>query len=344
MSDQPGTAQSPVQDAPKAADYPTLESIPEVKPAEMSKSQWKKLQRKKKFQENKKEYIKIRKEKKKENNAARRLEIQSYVEKNEPIPEHLLKKPKKPKTQTKTGSKIVIDCSFDHLMNDKEKVSLSSQITRAYAANRTSPNTVDLEVTSFGGNLKRRFEVDMKSSAYQNWKNITFNEEPFKPSENVIYLSADAEEALEVLEPDMTYVIGGIVDKGRYKFLCKNKADELGLKCLRLPIDEYINLFGRRVLTTTHVVELMLEWWNGKDWKLAFEKVLPQRKLINEDKVGSASVDPEEIASVDPEEIAKLEDDEEDEEGAEAEEVAPESKKKPEPVQTGDVTEGASAE
>lgn len=295
MMSESESVQSPPQDAPKASDFQDLNSIPDVKPADMSKSQWKKLQRKKRFQEQKKEYIQVRKEKKKENRAARRLEIQSYVAKNEPIPEHLLRKPRKPKTQTKTDSKIIIDCSFDHLMNDKEKVSLSSQITRAYAANRTSPNTVDLEITSFGGNLKRRFDVDLKSSAYQNWTNITFNEEPFEPSENMIYLSADAEEALEVLEPDMTYVIGGIVDKGRYKFLCKNKAEELGIKCLRLPIDEYINLFGRRVLTTTHVVELMLEWWNGKDWKLAFEKVLPQRKLIGEEKEGSESIDTEEI-------------------------------------------------
>lgn len=268
----------------KASDFQDLDNLPETKPSTMSKSQWKKLQRKKKFQEHKKEYIEIRKIKKKEKAAHRREEIAQYKARNEPIPDHLIKKPRKPPAnQNQTGTKIIIDCSFDELMNDKEKVSLSSQITRSYSANRTSLNTVDLEITSFGGNLKKRFDVTLASSAYQNWTNITFNPEPFKPIENMIYLSADATEALDVLEPNMTYVIGGIVDKGRYKYLCKNKAEEMGLKCKRLPIDEYIQLFGRQVLTTTHVVELMLEWFNqGKDWKKAFEKVLPQRKLIVE--------------------------------------------------------------
>jgi len=287
-------AQNGSQNAIKATDFLDLDNIPEVKPEGMSKSQWKKLQRKKKFQEHKKEYIQIRKEKKKEKNAARRAEIAVYKENNEEVPEHLIKRPRKPKAQSPTGSKIILDCSFDDMMNDKEKVSLSSQITRAYSANRFSPNFVDLEVTSFGGSLKRRFDVDLKSSAYQNWKNIKFNEEPFEPTENTVYLSADAEEALEVLEPDMTYVIGGIVDKGRYKYLCKNKAEKLGMKCYRLPIDEYIHLFGRQVLTTTHVVEIMLEWWNTKDWKAAFEKILPQRKLIIDENGQEVSVEPEE--------------------------------------------------
>ncbi|CCH42727.1 tRNA (guanine-N(1)-)-methyltransferase [Wickerhamomyces ciferrii] len=286
-----------------ATDFEDLNNLPDTKPELMSKSQWKKLQRKKKFQETKKEYTKIRKEKKKQNNAARREEIKSYIERNEKIPDHLIKKrPRKPTEQTKIDTKIIIDCSFDHLMNDKEKISLSSQITRAYSANRFSPNTVDLQVSSFGGWLKKRFEVDMKSSAYQNWTHMKFNEDPFAidDKETTIYLSADSDETLEELKPNHTYIIGGIVDKGRYKYLCRDKAQKLGLKCQKLPIDQYINLFGRQVLTTTHVVELMLEWFNtGKDWKAAFEKILPSRKLLGDkEDEGEDEDEVSEVASV----------------------------------------------
>jgi tRNA (guanine9-N1)-methyltransferase len=37
------------------------------------------------------------------------------------------------------------------------------------------------------------------------------------PKESIVYLTADSNFELEELKPDETYIIGGIVDKNRYK-------------------------------------------------------------------------------------------------------------------------------
>jgi tRNA (guanine9-N1)-methyltransferase len=252
-----------------------------VIPEGMSKKQWKRLQKRKIYEERKSDMVNIRREKKQKARANRRAKIEELKSKGEPIPDELLKRrPQVPKDQQSSGVQLVIDCDFDDLMQEKERVSLSTQITRLYGANRIAQYTTEMRITSFNKGLKKRFEDHLMNSQWMHWDHVNFEEEPFVADDKCVYLSADAEEVLDTLEPGMTYVIGGIVDKGRYKNLCKDKAEKLGIKTKRLPIDEYIKLSGRRVLTTTHVVELMLKWFEFKDWKLSFETVLPQRKLV----------------------------------------------------------------
>ncbi|CEP22940.1 unnamed protein product [Cyberlindnera jadinii] len=261
-------------------DQQPLHQKPEI-PEGMSKKQWKRLQKRKLMEERKVDIAKIRREKKIKARANRRAKIEELKAKGEEIPEELLhKRPRVPSDQKSSGVSLIIDCDFDDLMNYNERVSLSTQITRLYGANRISKNTADIRITSFNKELKKRFEDCLMNSNWPHWDHVKFEEEAFVPDDHYVYLSADSDEILETLEPGMTYVIGGIVDKGRHKDLCKEKAEKLGIVTKRLPIDEYIKLNGRRVLTTTHVVELMLKWFEYRDWKKSFEDVLPQRKLV----------------------------------------------------------------
>ncbi|XBW38440.1 hypothetical protein QEN19_004028 [Hanseniaspora menglaensis] len=193
-----------------------------------------------------------------------------------------------PPEKTLNGVKLIVDCAFDDLMLPKEVKSMSTQITRIYNCNKMANKQFDeIAISSFDKRLKERFDKDLTN--YTKWSSqgkIKFvSDDLVKKNEasTMIYLSADAEEELSDFEEGKQYIIGGIVDKGRYKSLCFDKAKELNIKSVRLPIGEYIKLHGNKVLTSLHVVQLMNEYLsNGKNWGAAFEKIMPKRKVIEE--------------------------------------------------------------
>lgn len=97
-------------------------------------------------------------------------------------------------------------------------------------------------------------------------------------TESIVYLSADSPHVLEKLEPNTSYVIGGIVDRNREKLLCQKRAEGKGIRTAKLPIGEYMQMASRQVLATNHVVEIMSKWLETGDWGKAFEEVIPKRK------------------------------------------------------------------
>lgn len=259
-------------------------------PEGMSKNAFKRLQKLKRWDEQKDQYRLKRKEKKKAAKVRKAERKHNGAEDADNY--HLLAKKPLPKKQIPSGVKIIMDCEFDHLMSDKEIVSMSNQITRCYSAKRHSDYEVDLVISSFNKNLKARFEKSIPD--YTKWQNMTIKENetlkellPTDPEElsKFVYLTADTETELETLDAGHTYIIGGIVDKNRHKKLCLNKATELGMKVGRLPIGKYIELNGRHVLATSHVYEIMCMWFEmGHSWERAFNAVLPPRKLKKEEE------------------------------------------------------------
>jgi tRNA (guanine9-N1)-methyltransferase len=272
---------------------PTLEEIEEKRkkakveiPEGMSKNQWKRLEKEKRWQETKTEYRRLQKQKKKER---QQLAIENgEVSENQNY--HSVKRKAIPQTQIPSNVKFIMDCEFDSLMNNKEIVSMSNQIARSYSAKRHCDYDLPLTISSFNKNLKKRFETAVPQ--YKLWKNIDIQENeslseliPEDQKDKFVYFTADTDEVIETLTPGTTYIIGGIVDKNRHKMLCVNKAKELGLRVGKLPIGKYIEMNGRQVLATSHVYEICCKWFeNNQDWEKAFNEVLPPRKIKHEQK------------------------------------------------------------
>ncbi|RFU28409.1 hypothetical protein B7463_g7938, partial [Scytalidium lignicola] len=108
---------------------------------------------------------------------------------------------------------------------------------------------------------------------------------------SVVYLTSDSPYTIERLEPNTSYIIGGIVDKNRYKGICYKRACERGIRTGKLPIGEYMTMQSRSVLAINHVVEILLKWLETGDWGEAFLSVIPKRKEAKlKAKEGSGSI------------------------------------------------------
>lgn len=244
---------------------------------------------------------------------------------------------------------LILDCDFEAYMTDKERVSLSSQVTRCYSENRNFKYKAHLWISGWRGKLRERFETAMENQ-HAHWKGVSLEEGDFlaaaararegmrsaeggemadslqrsadaaaanrweqderKPFPlpgpvpeldaeyaDVVYLTSESPYTLERLEPNTSYVIGGLVDKNREKGLCYRRAVERGIRTARLPIGQYMKLRTRQILATNHVVEIMLRWLECEDWAEAFMRVIPKRKGFemiadgDEDKTGNSGED-----------------------------------------------------
>ncbi|KAK7498588.1 hypothetical protein BaRGS_00010248 [Batillaria attramentaria] len=173
--------------------------------------------------------------------------------------------------------KVVIDCSFDSYMTEKDVTFLVQQIQHSYAANRRAENPLQLYVCGIGGKAKQRLD---SIGDYKGW-DIYKEERDYTavfPKDDIVYLSSDSPNTLDTLDESKVYIIGGLVDHNHHKGLCHRLAEEKGLAHAQLPISQFLQLKSRKVLTINHVFEILLRYTETKDWQSAFLMVLPQRK------------------------------------------------------------------
>ncbi|KAF7252405.1 hypothetical protein EYD10_01891, partial [Varanus komodoensis] len=237
----------------------------------MSKRQRKKLMKQKQWEEQRD----LRKQKRKEKRLKRKLERQSQVElSNEGSVRKRIRRSIVPSTL-----RLIIDCSFDNLMELKDVKKLHKQIQRCYAENRKALHPVQFYLTSHGGQLMDNMNESDKG--WINWKDINIKSEHFTElmkKEDLVYLTSDSPEVLNELDESKAYIIGGLVDHNHHKGITYQRAQEQGISHAQLPLGIFVKMNSRKVLAVNHVFEIILAYLEKKDWEEAFFTVLPQRK------------------------------------------------------------------
>lgn len=192
----------------------------------------------------------------------------------------------------KNNFSVIIDCAFEDLHDERPLKSLCQQLMFSYSYNRRHINPVDLIFSGIGEKMLEQ----LKKCNCEKWGYVTITQEEyinlpqFQINQNdnpkqLIYLSGDAEETLDELRNDCAYIIGGIVDRNRYKGITLKKAQEQRIKAYKLPIREYAKMSGSHILTVNHVFELLLTFSKLKSWEETMKVVLPERKVTNDSKV-----------------------------------------------------------
>ncbi|XP_015271447.1 PREDICTED: tRNA methyltransferase 10 homolog A, partial [Gekko japonicus] len=237
----------------------------------MSKRQRKKLMRQKQWEEQRD----LRKKKRKEKHLKRKLERQSQLESSNEgsIRKHMHR------DIVPSTLRLIIDCSFDSLMEIKDVKKLHKQIQRCYAENRKALHPVQFYLTSHGGQLKDN--MDETDKGWVNWKDIYIKSEHYSElikKEDLVYLTSDSPDILNELDESKAYVIGGLVDHNHHKGITYKRAQELGITHAQLPLGVFVKMNSRKVLAVNHVFEIILAYLEKRVWEEAFFTVLPPRK------------------------------------------------------------------
>lgn len=117
-----------------------------------------------------------------------------------------------------------------------------------YAVNGRCPSPAHLWLTGYGGEMGTQLQ---RIPGFDKWmiekETISYIEALQDQKENLVYLTADAETELEELDPKKIYIVGGLVDRNRWKGITMKKANDQGIQSARLPIGSYLKMSSSQV-------------------------------------------------------------------------------------------------
>uniref|UniRef100_A0A182R3J3 RNA (guanine-9-)-methyltransferase domain-containing protein 1 n=1 Tax=Anopheles funestus TaxID=62324 RepID=A0A182R3J3_ANOFN len=197
------------------------------------------------------------------------------------------------------GVNLVIDCSYDDYMNDKEMRNTAKQLMLCFALNRTHAEPFNIH------HCNANFDKTTMKQLEKHLVQLRQPEFPFNitersymdlfPKERLVYLTPHCKTDLTEFNPDDVYIIGAMVDKSSQEPVSLGKAKKLGLRMARLPLDNYFQFKSGKSLTIDQMLAIMLELKTSNDFGKAFQFV-PRRKVTTYDEAAAKEQEMREAA------------------------------------------------
>jgi tRNA (guanine9-N1)-methyltransferase len=175
--------------------------------------------------------------------------------------------------------KVAVDLSFGSLMLPVERRSIAKQLNRCYGHNNKAGLPLDLHFTAL--NEARLQYPESLPQALDVWKHCTRVGAPAADhwqSDEIVWLSPDADEPLLEIDPASVYVIGGFVDRTIKPGVTKRLAQSSSARCQRLPLREFASRSDvHPVLSILAVVQILEAMHSGSSWQDAMTTYVPGR-------------------------------------------------------------------
>ena len=99
------------------------------------------------------------------------------------------------------------------------------------------------------------------------------------PRERLVLLSPHSKKTMKSFNPDDIYILGGFIDKSYHAPLTLTKAQDAGIRCLSLPIDDHIVWkMGSKFLCLNHMLQILHDLYVTGDWAKSLRDNIPKRK------------------------------------------------------------------
>ncbi|XP_011516037.1 tRNA methyltransferase 10 homolog B isoform X1 [Homo sapiens] len=179
-----------------------------------------------------------------------------------------------------SGPRLCIDLSMTHYMSKKELSRLAGQIRRLYGSNKKADRPFWICLTGFTTDSPLYEECVRMNDGFSSYLLDITEEDCFSlfPLETLVYLTPDSEHALEDVDLNKVYILGGLVDESIQKKVTFQKAREYSVKTARLPIQEYMvrNQNGKNyhseILAINQVFDILSTYLETHNWPEALKK------------------------------------------------------------------------
>ena len=133
-------------------------------------------------------------------------------------------------------------------MHFSEVLKKTWQVMYSYAANGRAEIPCRLSLTGCAGDIRSQLD---RISGFGNWllhkEDKSYMEVFEDRKEDLVYLTADSDTVLETLDISKIYIVGGLVDRNRWKGITAEKAKSQGIATAKLPIGEHMKMLSSQV-------------------------------------------------------------------------------------------------